>query len=162
MKYYALTLCLLFTLTLSAFSPSPDLPGEMVELKVEGIYEYGSAFALVLEEKADPNATLVMIIGQCEATGIARSLSENSDFPRPLTYPLIGSILETSSLKAKHVIVTKLEDGTYFANIIIQDKKKELVIDSRPSDAINIALTMDLPIYADATFWEENKEVKTD
>jgi bifunctional DNase/RNase len=131
-----------------------------LELEVEGVYDYGigDSYAVRLVEKNSAKEwALIMIIGQCEATGIARSLY-NQEFSRPLTYDLISSLFDLSSLKIKHIIITKLQDGTYYAYLVVNDNGKELQIDARPSDCMNIALKTGVPIYSNQKVWDDNKE----
>jgi bifunctional DNase/RNase len=119
-----------------------------IQMRVENIQDYSSgSFALLLVNVANPSGrNLTMIIGDCEASAIARTLS-GIESPRPLTYPLIGSLFERTSLSLNSVCITKLENGTFYAELHIDDNGKEVRIDSRPSDAINIALVTNVPIY---------------
>jgi bifunctional DNase/RNase len=87
-------------------------------------------------------------VGFFEANAIALKI-EDVPTPRPMTHDLIKNILETIGAKLKRIEISKLENSTYFANIYITINGKELRIDSRPSDAIAIALRTESPIFVD-------------
>ena len=87
-------------------------------------------------------------IGFFEANAIALKI-ENVPTPRPMTHDLIKNALETMGAKVDRVEITKLEDSTYFANILIKYNGKKIKIDSRPSDAIAIALRTASPIFVE-------------
>jgi uncharacterized protein len=155
---YSKTLGVFLTLFLFNANYS-NAQNDSLELTVEGIYDYsiGSYAARLCEKGGDKDWSFVMIIGECEATGIMRSLND-TEFSRPLTYDLFESLLSSSSLKMKHIIITKLEDGTYYGNLVVDDNGKELRLDARPSDCVNIALKTNVSIYANRKVWDDNKE----
>lgn len=74
---------------------------------------------------------------------------------RPLTHDLMVNILETMGAKIEKVCVVSLKEGTYFAEIHIEQDDTVYVIDSRPSDAIALAIRCDAKIYANETLLEE-------
>lgn len=86
-------------------------------------------------------------IGQFEATAILLEI-QGVVSPRPLAYDLIKNILETLNVEVNQVVITDIHDGTFFARICIKTKTAHIEIDSRPSDAIALALRMQIPIYA--------------
>jgi bifunctional DNase/RNase len=92
-------------------------------------------------------------VGFFEANAIALKI-ENVPTPRPMTHDLYKNTVETLGAKVKKVEITKLEDSTYFANIHLLVKSKLVKIDSRPSDAIAIALRTDSPIFVDESVIE--------
>lgn len=130
---------------------------KLIELEIEGVYEYGSSYLVRLNEIGNLDWALSMFIGGCEADGIARSVA-GVDFSRPLTYDVFESIFDQTSLELEHVIITKLVDGTFYAVLVIDDNGKNIEIDARPSDCINIAMKTGVKIYASNTVWDENKE----
>lgn len=85
-------------------------------------------------------------IGVSEAEGIILKQS-GVETPRPLTYDLVKNIIESLGGTVKSVAIIDKKDNAYIAEIIIEKDGEELRIDSRPSDAINIALRFDAPIY---------------
>ncbi len=91
---------------------------------------------------------LPMEIGQFEARAIAMALA-GQRFERPLTHDLLQNVIETLGHRLEQVEVVKLENQTYFAEITLVDNETDRVvkIDSRPSDAIALALRFKAPIY---------------
>ncbi len=101
------------------------------------------AYALILQEVAPPQRRLPIIIGSFEAQAIAMEL-EKVKPPRPQTHDLLKSFLEALDLTLQEVLIYDLKDGTFYAHIILDDGT---VIDSRPSDAIALAVRTQSPIY---------------
>ncbi len=86
-------------------------------------------------------------IGNAEATSIARAL-EGQTASRPNTHDLIGKLLKGLRATPERVTITELRDTTYFAVITLRAGRRRIAIDSRPSDAIAVALRTGAPIYA--------------
>lgn len=95
---------------------------------------------------SDSKRVLPIWVDFFEANAIALKI-EGVPTPRPMTHDLIKNILETLHISLKRIEINKLESNTYFASIYLDVKGKELVIDSRPSDAIAVALRTDSPIF---------------
>ena len=85
-------------------------------------------------------------IGSAEASSIARAL-EGQPMSRPNTHDLIRNLLEALGAKPERVTITELRDSTYFAVITVRRGRRRISIDSRPSDAIAVALRTGAPIY---------------
>jgi len=85
-------------------------------------------------------------IGPFEANAIAMKLKKIGSH-RPMTHDLIHSILKTLESQVMKIVVNDLKDNTYYALIYLRRKGEEILIDSRPSDAIAIALAVDAPIF---------------
>lgn len=100
---------------------------------------------LVLKDLED-DTTLPIWIGLLEATAIATEL-ENIQFPRPMTHDLFRSFLDHMNVKVEKIEVCDLKNNTYYALIYIRDGERLSSIDSRPSDAIAIALRTKAPIF---------------
>ncbi len=92
--------------------------------------------------------TFPILIGIFEATSIDRRVKQ-FETPRPLTHDLIVSTVKSLGGQFEDVVINELHDHTYFAKLRVRQGDKLLEIDSRPSDAIAIAVTCDpvLPIY---------------
>ena len=103
-------------------------------------------YDIILLEK-DGARALDISIGEQEADNIAVFIDKISS-PRPLTYDVFKTIMDKFSLKLKEVIINKFFDGNFYALAVIDDTNKEETFDMRPSDAINLALRCDCPIYA--------------
>ncbi len=120
----------------------------MVEVKVKAIVVdsiTGSPIVLLYDIN-NPNDIYHIWIGLAEAEGIVIAQS-GFNSPRPLTYDLFKNILESLGSVVKEVRIVDFVNNAYIANIIIDKDNEEIVIDSRPSDAINLALRFNAPIY---------------
>ncbi|TAN42979.1 MAG: bifunctional nuclease family protein [Nitrospirae bacterium] len=121
----------------------------LVEMKVEGLlFDPRSNMYILLLKGADDQGTLPIWIGKPEADSIALALGKVAT-PRPLTHDLIKNVVDGLQVKITRVVVTEIIDNTYFAIIYLSDGKKETLIDSRPSDAVAVALRAGVPIYVD-------------
>lgn len=119
----------------------------LIEMKVEGLlFDPRSNMYIMLLREIDGNSTLPIWIGKPEADSIAIALGKIVT-PRPLTHDLIKNIIDGLKLKITKVIVTEILDNTYYALICLNDGKKDTVIDSRPSDAVAIALRTNASIF---------------
>ena len=99
---------------------------------------------VILRDKENMN-TLPIWIGILEANAIAVGL-ENVKLPRPMTHDLFKSLLEQTGLRLLRVEVTDIKESTYYAVLHLDWGGKPLVIDCRPSDAIAIAIRMEVPV----------------
>ncbi len=100
---------------------------------------------LLLREK-DGNRGLPIWIGLFEANSIAIHLGE-MESPRPLTHDLMIEVLLKADLKIQKVAVTELRDNTFYARIVLSGGGQNVELDSRPSDAIALAVRARCPIY---------------
>ena len=104
---------------------------------------------------ADGNSFLPIWIGHPEAAAILMKL-QNAATPRPLTHDLMTDMLGQLDAQVVRVTVTELRDNTFYAAITILQDGSEIEIDSRPSDAIALAVRAEAPIFADDTVIEES------
>jgi bifunctional DNase/RNase len=98
--------------------------------------------------------SFAIVIGVFEATSIDRRVKGNRS-PRPLTHDLIANIVEKLGGEIVEVHITELKDATYFAKIKIDRDGESVEIDSRPSDAIALAVTVNAPIFVAEDVLEE-------
>ncbi len=109
----------------------------------------GGAYALILRE-VQGNRRLPIIIGQAEAQSIALEM-EGIKPPRPLTHDLMKNIITAFGAELTDVVIDDLRDGTFFAKLNIDNQQ----IDSRPSDAIALAVRYGVQIYVAAPVMDE-------
>ena len=102
---------------------------------------------VILKEK-ESDRYLPIWIGPAEADAIAVKLQDIS-VPRPLTHDLLRSIIDTLGGSLSHILVSDLESDTFYAKIVINVNGKSVEVDSRPSDAIALAVRAKVPIYAE-------------
>ena len=118
----------------------------LVEVKRISYYPPSKGYAVLLQEE-DSNRSLPIIVGSSEAQAIALYL-EGVDMPRPMTHDLLINVLETLETEIIQVSIARMKNGTFFAEIKVSSLQVgEIVIDSRPSDAIAVALRTSTPIY---------------
>ncbi len=118
----------------------------LVEVKRISYYPPSKGYAVLLQEK-DGIRSLPIIVGSSEAQAIALYL-EGVDMPRPMTHDLLINVLESLESEINRVSIARMDNGTFFAEIEVTNVQVgEIVIDSRPSDAIAIALRTLTPIY---------------
>jgi bifunctional DNase/RNase len=110
---------------------------------------------IVLLKTADGNRFLPIWIGHPEAAAILMKL-QNASSPRPLTHDLMTDMLSQLDAEVVRVTVTELRDNTFYAAITLLQDGSEIDVDSRPSDAIALAVRVEAPIFADDRVIEES------
>ena len=119
----------------------------LIEMKVKNLaFDLAKSGAMVFLEEMDGKRVLPIWIGIFEANAIALELRKINT-ARPMTHDLILNIIRGLEAEATKIVVTELKDNTFYATIHITTKKGEVEIDSRPSDAIALALRIGTPIY---------------
>ncbi len=100
-------------------------------------------------KEVDGDRQFPILIGIFEATSIDRRVKAKKTPPRPLTHDLIVNIAEALGAQVESVVISDLQDQTYFAHLRLKRGEEIIEIDSRPSDAIAVAVTFQppLPIY---------------
>ena len=122
---------------------------------------YGVSFDLVgkqpivLLKTAEGNKFLPIWIGHPEAAAILMKLQSQAP-PRPMTHDLMSELLEQLEAQVVRITVTELRENTFYAQITVQQDGREIEIDSRPSDAIALAIRADAPIFAADRVIEES------
>ena len=121
----------------------------LVEMKVEGLlFDPRSNMYILLLKEVDGAGTLPIWIGKPEADSIALALGKVAT-PRPLTHDLVKNIVDGLRVNIVKIVVTEITDNTYYALIYLNDGKKETLVDSRPSDAVAVALRAGAPIFVE-------------
>jgi len=130
-----------------------------VEMKVKFLTfdSTSNGFVVLLMDLANKTG-LPIWIGPFEANAIAMKLKKIGS-QRPMTHDLIHSILSNLESKVIKIVVNDLKENTYYALIYLNRKGDEIVIDSRPSDAIAIALSVDAPIFVSDQVIEKAKTI---
>jgi bifunctional DNase/RNase len=101
-----------------------------------------------------------IVIGIFEATSIDRRV-RNLPSPRPLTHDLVTNAIEQLGGEIQDVVISDLKEHTYFAKLRIRHEGELLEVDSRPSDAIALAVTAKVPIYVSEDVLQETEEENT-
>ncbi len=111
---------------------------------------------ILLLQQVDGSGTLPIWIGKPEADSIALALGKVIT-PRPLTHDLIKNVFDSMDVKATRVVITEIIENTYYALIYVNDGAREITIDSRPSDAVAVALRVQVPIFVEEDVLEVRK-----
>jgi len=129
-----------------------------VEMKIRGLMmDPVTNMPIVILKDLGGNAVLPIWVGVYEANAIALEI-EKVATPRPMTHDLIKSLLLGLNTAVNKVVVSELKDETFYA-VIWLDRDGELIsVDSRPSDALALALRLDCPIYVEEAVLKSSKQ----
>jgi len=128
----------------------------MQQMQIYGVsFDMVGKQPIVLLKTADGNRFLPIWIGHPEAAAILMKL-QGATTPRPMTHDLLNDVIEQVDAKCERVAVTELRDNTFYASITLSVNGHEIEIDSRPSDAIALAVRCQAPIYAADEVIEES------
>jgi bifunctional DNase/RNase len=120
----------------------------ITQMQVKGLMfdPYNNAYIVILRDE-DQVDMLPIWVGKSEASSISLAL-ESVDPPRPMTHDFMKAYLDAVNAKVISVVITDLSENTYFAKIHLTYEDSEYTVDSRPSDAIALALRSEAPIFA--------------
>jgi uncharacterized protein len=128
----------------------------MHEMQVYGVsFDLVGKQPIVLLKTVDGNKFLPIWIGHAEAAAILMKL-QNASAPRPMTHDLLTEILRELDAQVTRVAVTELRENTFYAQVTVQQDGSEVEIDSRPSDAIALAVRASAPIFVADDVIEES------
>jgi bifunctional DNase/RNase len=120
----------------------------MQEMVIYGVsFDLVGKQPIVLLKTADGNKFLPIWIGHPEAAAILMKL-QGASTPRPMTHDLVTDMLGQLDAQVVRITVTELKENTFYASITVQQDGSEIEIDSRPSDAIALAVRAEAPIFA--------------
>lgn len=118
-----------------------------IEMKIRGLMIDSSANTpIVILKDINSDTMLPIWVGPYEANAIALEIEKISP-QRPMTHDLLKNVIEQMGAQVKRIVVTDLIDSTYYAVIELMMEDRTIFLDSRPSDAIALALRSDCPIY---------------
>lgn len=117
---------------------------EIKNLMIDPINE----MPIIVMVDADSKRVLPIWVGFFEANAIALRI-EGVPTPRPMTHDLLKNLIDSVGAVLKRVEINKLESNTYYANLHMELDGREFIIDSRPSDAIALALRTESPVFVD-------------
>ncbi|OPY64267.1 MAG: hypothetical protein A4E57_03583 [Syntrophorhabdaceae bacterium PtaU1.Bin034] len=130
------------------------------EMKVAGItVDPFTNTPIVILKDHEEQDVLPIWIGLLEASSIATAL-ENVQTPRPMTHDLLKNVLDHLGARVVKIEINDLKDNTYYAVIHLEVDKKRMVIDSRPSDAIALALRVNATILVDENVIKKSAKVE--
>jgi bifunctional DNase/RNase len=118
-----------------------------VEMFVGGlVMDPATQAPIVVLKDESGSVTLPIWIGMAEATSIASAIKQVT-MARPLTHDLMYDLLLDLGVTVQRVVITELKDSTYFAELVLAQGDKVLILDARPSDAIALSLRASAPVY---------------
>ena len=121
----------------------------IVQVKVQGLVmdPYNQAYVLLLRDE-ESSEVLPIWVGRAEANAITMALEDITP-PRPMTHDLLHSVIDTLGAKALSVVINDLHENTFYAKVHLLRGDGEVTVDSRPSDAVALALRADCPVFVD-------------
>jgi bifunctional DNase/RNase len=121
-----------------------------IEVKIRALMmDPNSGTPIIILKDVQSDTMLPIWVGAYEANAIALEIEKIAP-PRPMTHDLLRNLIVELGVQVDRVVVTKLQDNTFFAVIEMRNSEGDrMVLDSRPSDAIALALRADCPIYVD-------------
>lgn len=117
----------------------------MIHVKVAGLSLSNMGFVVLLKSEQDPRS-LPIFIGGSEAQAIALQI-DNVKIPRPLTHDLFKNVLDCMECRLKRVVISDLQDSTFYAVLVIERDGIETEVDARPSDAVALGMRCGAPLY---------------
>jgi bifunctional DNase/RNase len=127
----------------------------LIKMQIKGLMiDPITNMPIVILKDTKTNSVLPIWVGIFEANAIMLKI-ENIETPRPMTHDLIKSILANLKAKVEKIVVTTLKNNTYYALIFLNVDGKKIEVDSRPSDAIALALRTESPIYVEESVIEQ-------
>lgn len=131
----------------------------MIEMKIRGLtLDPLTNMPIIILKDSEGKHALPIWVGIFEANAIALEM-ENIGTPRPMTHDLIKNILAEVKATVSHIVIDELKDNTFYAKICIKANGNEANVDSRPSDAIALALRLKVPVYVEEKVVEEAKSI---
>ena len=131
----------------------------MIEMKVEGLtLDPLTNMPIIILKDLTGSKALPIWVGYFEANAIALEIEKIST-PRPMTHDLIKSLIVNLKAEVNHILVNQLKDNTFYAVISLVHGDNKMSIDSRPSDAIALALRTKAPIFVEEQVIEAAKSL---
>jgi bifunctional DNase/RNase len=128
-----------------------------VEMKIRGLMmDPVTNMPIVVLKDVGGQAILPIWVGVYEANAIALEI-EKVQTPRPMTHDLLKNVLLGLEVRVQKIIVSELKDDTFYALICVERDGEMMTIDSRPSDALALALRMDCPIFVNDQVLKNSK-----
>jgi uncharacterized protein len=129
-----------------------------VEMRIRGLLmDPVTNTPIVILKDANSDTVLPIWVGIYEANAIALEIEKVST-PRPMTHDLIKNVLTGLDAHVHKVVVTELKEDTFYAVIWMEREGRVISVDSRPSDALALALRVDCPIYVDDEVLKNSKK----
>jgi hypothetical protein len=122
---------------------------EVAEVRRAGGDDAGHRLHAIVLKERDGTRNLPIYVGSPEAVALALTL-EAEEMPRPMTYQLAASLVAASGARVTEVRINRFAESTFYAVVVVQGATGATQVDARPSDALNLALICQAPVYVDA------------
>jgi bifunctional DNase/RNase len=133
-----------------------------IPMRIKGlVVDPVSKMPIVVLEDPQTDRILPIWIGVFEANAIALTI-ENIPTPRPMTHDLIKSFLEKLEVAVEKIVVNDVRNNTFYAVIHLRYRDQPVTVDSRPSDAIALALRVNSPIFVEDAVVQRAQSIKLD
>ncbi len=127
----------------------------MIEVMVEAVLiDKSTNSPVMLLREVGGTRVLPVFIGPAEASAIIYAL-ERTQYPRPLTLDMMRNLILGLNGKVRRVIINRLAEETFFAEVVLESQEKVVAIDARPSDSVGLALRVGAPIYVEEEVMEQ-------
>ena len=127
----------------------------MVEVTIDSIrVSLMSQHRVVILKDIDSDRYLPIWIGMCEADAITVTLQE-VEVQRPLTHDLLKNVITDMGGEVDHIVISDLRNDVFYARIVMEANGKHLEIDTRPSDALALAVRLHVPVFIEDTVMEK-------
>lgn len=127
----------------------------MVEVTIDSIrVSLMSQHRVVILKDVDGDRYLPIWIGPCEADAITVTLQE-VEVPRPLTHDLLKNVITEMGGEVEHIVISELKNEVFYARIVMEANGRHLEVDSRPSDALALAVRLRVPVYIEDAVMEK-------
>ena len=121
----------------------------MKEVRIDSImYDLVNKTPVVILKEINGDRYLPILIGMFEASAIEMGIRE-TPLPRPMTHDLLNNIINHLQLTVEYILINKIEDSTFYANIVLYKENETMEVDARPSDAIALAIRTHAPILVE-------------
>ena len=128
-----------------------------IEVKIRALMmDPNSGTPIIILKDIDSDTMLPIWVGAYEANAIALEI-EKVQTPRPMTHDLLKNVFLGLDVRVDKIVVNELKDDTFYALIWVERAGEMMTIDSRPSDALALALRMDCPIFVDEQVLKNSK-----
>lgn len=136
-------------------TPGPTfVDAEVIEVRRSHATEPGRGLHVIVLKEKNGERTLPIYVGMPEGVALAGSL-QDVETPRPMTYQFSANLLAAASARTREVRVTRLAEGTFYAEVVIDGPTGSATVDARPSDALNLAVITNAQVRIDTNLLDD-------
>jgi len=141
-------------------TPGPNfVDAEVTEVRRSATTEPGRGLHVIVLKEKNGERTLPIYVGAPEGTALAGSL-QAVETPRPMTYQFSANLLAAVSARAREVRITRLGEGTFYAEVVVDSATGSAIVDARPSDALNLAVITNARVRIDTDLLDDPEAIR--